>query len=161
INDGWDRGCHELYNQPVKGIGISSNLPEDLQQQLRDRRQITLSYQEEVRFQASYRPLSEKLKDEKLVQAVSRLLNYIQYTQKRSLVHLKHAEVIELKDYLSLDMYSKRNLELTETILRKGKHGSLLWVLDQTVTAMGSRMLRRWLERPLLNREKIERRLES
>src|SRR5699024_12075811 len=77
-------------------------------------------------FHASYRPLSEKLNDEKLVQAFSRLLNYIQYTQKRSLDHLKQAEVIELKDYLSLDMYSKRNLELTETILRKGKHGSLL-----------------------------------
>ncbi|HLR80494.1 MAG TPA: DNA mismatch repair protein MutS [Bacillota bacterium] len=161
INDGWDRVIHELYNQPVKEIVISSNLPEDLQQQLRDRLQITLSYQDEVSFHASYRPLSEKLNDEKLVQAFSRLLNYIQYTQKRSLDHLKQAEVIELKDYLSLDMYSKRNLELTETILRKGKHGSLLWVLDQTVTAMGSRMLRRWLERPLLNREKIERRLES
>src|SRR5690625_3667544 len=57
-------------------------------------------------------------------------------------------------------MYSKRNLELTETIMKKGKHGSLLWVLDQTVTAMGSRMLKKWLERPLLDKDRIETRLE-
>src|SRR5690625_1879242 len=56
-------------------------------------------------------------------------------------------------------MYSKRNLELTETIMKQGKHGSLLWVLDQTVTAMGARTLKRWLERPLLNKDHIEKRL--
>src|SRR5699024_4035390 len=61
---------------------------------------------------------------------------------------------------LSLDMYSKRNLELTETNLKKTQHGSLLWVLDQTMTAMGSRMLKKWLERPLLNRQQIEHRLD-
>ncbi|HEX6593563.1 MAG TPA: DNA mismatch repair protein MutS [Bacillota bacterium] len=161
INGGWDRVIHELYNQPVKEIVISSSLPEESQEQLRDRLQVTLSYQDEVNFHAEYRSLCENLNDERLIKSFSRLLNYIQHTQKRSLDHLKQAEVIELKNYLSLDMYSKRNLELTETILRKGKHGSLLWVLDQTVTAMGSRMLRSWLERPLLNENEIERRLES
>src|SRR5690625_4527555 len=55
-------------------------------------------------------------------------------------------------------MYSKRNLELTETILKKGKHGSLLWVLDQTVTAMGARTQKKWVERPLLHQEAIEHR---
>lgn len=58
-------------------------------------------------------------------------------------------------------MYSKRNLELTETIMKKGKHGSLLWVLDKTATAMGSRMLKKWLERPLLDQNQIEARLEA
>src|SRR5690606_11612305 len=90
----------------------------------------------------------------------SRLLNYIQHTQKRSLEHLKPAEVIELKNYLSLDMYSKRNLELTETMLKNKKRGSLLWVLDETVTAMGARLLKKWIERPLLNKEQIEQRLD-
>src|SRR5699024_8550955 len=83
-----------------------------------------------------------------------------QETQKRSLDHLQPAEVIELTDYLSLDMYSKRNLELTETIMKKGKHGSLLWVLDKTVTAMGSRTLKKWMERPLLWKKQIEERLD-
>ncbi|MFD2045726.1 DNA mismatch repair protein MutS [Ornithinibacillus salinisoli] len=161
ISHGWDAVIHELYNQPIKEIVISSNLPEESQQQLRDRLQVTLSYQDEVNFNAEYRNLCEKLNDERLMKAFSRLLNYIQHTQKRSLDHLQQAEIIELANHLSLDMYSKRNLELTETILRKGKQGSLLWVLDKTVTAMGSRMLKKWLERPLLVREQIEERLNT
>ncbi|PJH69413.1 DNA mismatch repair protein MutS, partial [Salmonella enterica subsp. enterica serovar Typhimurium] len=86
--------------------------------------------------------------------------NYTEATQKRSLSHLQQAEVIERNEYLSLDMYSKRNLELTEKMMKKRKHGSLLWVLDQTVTAMGSRMLRKWLDKPLLNQQRIESRQE-
>ncbi|RLL45392.1 DNA mismatch repair protein MutS [Oceanobacillus piezotolerans] len=161
ITDGWDAVIHELYSQPIKEIVVSSNLPEQLQTQLKDRLNVTLSYQDEVNFNAEYRNLSENINnDERLMKAFSRLLNYIQFTQKRSLDHLQKAEVIELKDYLSLDMYSKRNLELTETIIKKGKHGSLLWVLDQTVTAMGSRLLKKWLERPLLSKTRIEKRLD-
>ncbi|MFD1850309.1 DNA mismatch repair protein MutS [Oceanobacillus bengalensis] len=159
INQGWDAVIHELFNQPIKEVVISSELPEDLQRELRDRLQVTLSYQDEVTFNAEYRNLSENINnDTRLMEAFSRLLNYIQHTQKRSLDHLQKAEVIELNEYLSLDMYSKRNLELTETIIKKGKHGSLLWVLDQTVTAMGSRMLKKWIERPLLDRTRIENR---
>src|SRR5690625_1852822 len=160
ITEGWEAVIHELNNQNVKEMVIDSGLPEDKQDQLRERLNVTLSYQDEVNFHGEYRDLCENLNDERLIKAFSRLLNYVQNTQKRSLDHLKKAEVIELKSYMSLDMYSKRNLELTETIMKKGKHGSLLWVLDQTVTAMGSRMLKKWLERPLLDKSRIENRLE-
>ena len=158
ITNGWDAVIHELFNQTIKEIVISSKLPKDLQTQLKNRLQVTLSYQDEVNFNAEFRSLCDHLNDERLMKAFSRLLNYIQSTQKRSLDHLQPAEVIELKNYLALDMYSKRNLELTETILKKGKHGSLLWVLDQTVTAMGARTLKKWVERPLLHQEAIEHR---
>lgn len=158
IDDNWDAVIHELYNQPVKEIVISSNLTDELQQQLRDKLHVVLSYQDEVKFNAEYRSLCDNINDERLMKGFSRLLNYIQDTQKRSMDHLQPAEVIELTDYLSLDMYSKRNLELTETILKKGKHGSLLWVLDKTVTAMGSRTLKKWIERPLLWSKQIEKR---
>src|SRR5699024_1893087 len=104
--------------------------------------------------------LCDNLDDERFIKAFSRLLNYIQKTQKRSLDHLQPAKVIELKDYLTLDMFSKRNLELTETILKKTRRGSLLWVLDRTMTSMGSRLLKKWLDRPLLNKQRIEERLE-
>src|SRR5690625_5697529 len=57
-------------------------------------------------------------------------------------------------------MYTRRNLELTETIMKKSKYGSLLWVLDETVTAMGARTLKKWLERPLIRQTLIEDRLE-
>lgn len=159
IEAGWEAVLHELYNQPIKEIVISSTLEEDLQAQLKERLQVTLSYQDEITFNGEYRDLAENLNDERLMTAFSRLLNYIQQTQKRSLDHLQQATVIELKNYLSLDMFSKRNLELTETIIKKGKHGSLLWVLDETITAMGSRTLKKWLERPLLTKTEIERRL--
>src|SRR5690625_5224558 len=160
IKNGWEAVLHELFNQSIKEIVISSGLPENLQEQLHDKLQVTLSYQDEVNFNAEYRDLCDHINDKRLIEAFSRLLNYIQYTQKRSLDHLQPAEVIELKNYLSLDMYSKRNLELTETIMKQGKHGSLLWVLDHTVTAMGARMLKKWLERPLLNKKQIEKRLD-
>ncbi|MFD2628464.1 DNA mismatch repair protein MutS [Oceanobacillus kapialis] len=161
IEEGFEAVIHEFYNQPIREIVISSTLPEDLQCQLRSRLQVTLSYQDEVKFSAEYRDLSENLNDERFMTAFSRLLNYVQDTQKRSLDHLQQAQIINRKNYLSLDMYSKRNLELTETIMKKGKQGSLLWVLDKTVTAMGSRMLKKWLERPLLHKDKIEERLEA
>ncbi|WP_099158175.1 DNA mismatch repair protein MutS [Virgibacillus ndiopensis] len=159
VTHGWDAVIHELYNQPIKEIVVSSNLPENWQQELRGKLNVTVSYQDEITFNGEYRNLCDELNDERLMKAFSRLLNYIQHTQKRSLDHLQPAKVIELKNYLSLDMYSKRNLELTETIIKKGKHGSLLWVLDRTVTAMGSRLLKKWLERPLINKTLIEKRL--
>lgn len=159
IEDGWDAVIHELFNQPIKEIVISSGLNETMQQELKEKLQITISYQDEVTFNAEYRNLTGNLNDERFMQAFSRLLNYIQKTQMRSLDHLQQAAVIERSNYLNLDMYSKRNLELTETIIKKGKHGSLLWVLDRTVTAMGARMLKKWLERPLLNQAHIEKRL--
>ena len=59
---------------------------------------------------------------------------------------------------MKIDYYSKRNLELTETIRSKGKKGSLLWLLDETKTAMGARLLKQWLDRPLINKKQIERR---
>src|SRR5690625_42406 len=160
ITTGWEAVIHEFFNQSIKEIVISSTLPKELQDHLQDRLQVTLSYQDQVDFSAEYRGLCDHINDERLLEAFSRLLNYIQRTQKRSLDHLQPAELIELKDYLSLDMYSKRNLELTETIMKKNKYGSLLWVLDKTVTAMGARTLKRWVERPLLHPEQIERRLE-
>ncbi|GAA0444934.1 DNA mismatch repair protein MutS [Lentibacillus halophilus] len=159
ISAGWNAVLHELYNQPVKEMVISSELPDVLQNDLKDKLNITLSYMDDTTFNAEYRELCSHLNDQRLVKAFSRLLNYIQETQKRSLDHLQPAAVIELDQHLSLDMYSKRNLELTETIMKKGKHGSLLWVLDQTVTAMGSRMLKKWLDRPLLYKQEIENRL--
>lgn len=159
IELGWDGVIHELYNQPIKEIVVSSKLPEELQHQLKSRLHVTLSYQDEVTFNAEYRNLCENIDDERLLTAFSRLLNYVQHTQKRSLDHMQQAQVIALQHHLSLDMYSKRNLELTETLMKKEKYGSLLWVLDKTVTAMGSRMLKKWLERPLLNAQEIEKRL--
>src|SRR5690625_6917286 len=159
ITSGWETVLHELFNQSVKEIVIASTLPQQYVQYIEHRLQMTISYEDEVNFNAEYRPLCENLTDERLLEAFSRLLNYIQRTQKRSVDHLQRAEIIELNNYLTLDMYSKRNLELTETILQKDRYGSLLWLLDETNTAMGSRLLKQWIERPLIDESSIEVRL--
>ncbi|WP_407271501.1 DNA mismatch repair protein MutS [Radiobacillus sp. PE A8.2] len=160
IKNGWNAVISELFQRPVKEIVISSNLSENYQTELQARLQVTLSYQDETIIENAYVKLADNLETPELKQAFGRMLNYIQRTQKRSLDHLKPAQIIALNQFMNLDMYSKRNLELTETILRKGKHGSLLWVLDHTITAMGARMLKKWLERPLLNQSLIDDRFD-
>src|SRR5699024_11851787 len=88
IQDGWDAVIHELFNQSIKEIVVSSQLPKTYQQQLRKRLHVTLSYEDEVNFKGEYRKLCEDLTDERMVEAFSRLLNYIKRTHKRSLDHL-------------------------------------------------------------------------
>ncbi|USG68036.1 DNA mismatch repair protein MutS [Brevibacillus ruminantium] len=92
---------------------------------------------------------------------VNTLLHYIGATQKRSLAHMRLIKRYDAKQYLQMDGFSRRNLELTETIRDKSKKGSLLWLLDRTETAMGGRMLRRWIERPLVNKTELEARLDA
>ena len=67
-------------------------------------------------------------------------------------------ETYQIHQYMKIDYYSKRNLELTETIRSKGKKGSFLWLLDETITAMGGRLLKQWIDRPLIYQKKIESR---
>ncbi|MFS0553155.1 DNA mismatch repair protein MutS [Brevibacillus sp. 179-C9.3 HS] len=93
--------------------------------------------------------------------AVNALLFYIGTTQKRSLAHMRLLKQYDAKQYLQMDGFSRRNLELTETIRDKTKKGSLLWLLDRTQTAMGGRLLRRWIERPLLKRDQLDARLSA
>jgi DNA mismatch repair protein MutS len=89
------------------------------------------------------------------------LLSYLKETQKRSLDHLHRVNLYEAAAFMVLDQFTRRNLELVETIREKSKKGSLLWLLDQTVTAMGGRLLRRWIDKPLLSKAEIERRQEA
>lgn len=160
IEDGFEAVIHELDKQQVKEVVVDSKFPETYQERIKKQLQAVISIEDDVKFIGEFRHLYDELTDERFVHAFSRMLNYIENTQKRSLNHLQKPKVIELKQYLSLDMYSKRNLELTETIMKKTKYGSLLWVLDETVTAMGARMLKKWIERPLINEKAINRRLD-
>ena len=160
LEDDFSAVIHELSNRQVKELVIGSSLHEAYQKDLETQLQVVLSYEDNVNFIGEFRHLFDHLHDERFLKAFSRLLNYIIHTQKRSLHHLQKPEVIELQNYVSLDMYSKRNLELTETIRKKARYGSLLWVMDKTVTAMGARMLKKWLERPLMDRKQINDRLE-
>ncbi len=89
------------------------------------------------------------------------LLQYLYDTQKNSLSNVTGLTVYSAGRYMLLDSATRRNLELTETLREKQKRGSLLWVLDRTRTAMGARLLHRFLEQPLIEREAIERRFDA
>lgn len=92
--------------------------------------------------------------------AAGALLQYLYDTQKTTLDHFTHLYPYLTSKYMLLDSSTRRNLELTETLREKQKRGSLLWVLDKTKTAMGARMLRQYLEQPLIDKEQIEQRLD-
>lgn len=89
------------------------------------------------------------------------VLQYLYETQKSSLSHITHLNPYISSKYMLLDSSTRRNLELVETLREKQKRGSLLWVLDKTKTAMGARMLRTYVEQPLVEREEIEKRLDA
>ena len=88
------------------------------------------------------------------------LLNYLYETQKSALNHLNQIIPYSVESYMILDSATRRNLELCETLRDKEKRGSLLWVLDKTKTAMGARLLREYIEQPLLNKNEIEARFQ-
>ncbi|EGD48785.1 DNA mismatch repair protein MutS [Ruminiclostridium papyrosolvens DSM 2782] len=95
------------------------------------------------------------------VNASGALLTYLESTQKVNLSHIQNFNLYALEEYMILDASSRRNLELTETMREKSKKGSLLWVLDKTMTSMGGRLLRKWIEQPLINHGDISLRLNA
>ncbi len=120
---------------------------------------ITTTYGELLDFAvAGY----EKLKEYPYAKEASKLLfAYIRETQKIDMKHISSVEYYSTSKYMTLDSIARRNLELTETLRDRSKKGSLLWVLDKTSTSMGGRLLRRWIEKPLMDVNEINHRLDG
>ncbi|MGN1301185.1 MAG: hypothetical protein ACI4U9_01465 [Clostridia bacterium] len=95
------------------------------------------------------------------VASINALLDYLNQTQKIKLEHINLIHIYSTNRYMSLDITARRNLELTERMHDKSKKGTLLWVLDKTLTSMGGRLLRRWINEPLVNVSEINNRLEA
>lgn len=89
------------------------------------------------------------------------VLQYLIETQKTNLSHILNISTYSTSQYMMLDISSRRNLELTETFREKSRKGSLLWVLDRTKSVLGARLLRKWIEQPLLNSDDIRKRINS
>lgn len=142
---------------------------------IRERFQIYISKQEEEKFSNNSEELLNKynivnedgneikdINDKTLcICAINGLLTYILETQKTSLDHINKITLYNNTKYMCLDINARRNLELTEKLRDKSKKGTLLWVLDKTSTSMGGRRLRRWLNDPLLDVERINKRLNA
>ena len=104
----------------------------------------------------------QNLKERKLaVKSINALIEYLNETQMTSLEHINTITIYNLSRYMTLDINARRNLEITEKLRDKSKKGTLLWVLDKTSTSMGGRLLRRWLNDPLIDTKEIQERLEA
>ena len=142
---------------------------------IRERFEIYVTKLEESEFLGDYKVIDERyhlqddngefvetIKDKGLcVASTSGLIKYLLDTQKNSLDHINTLKIYSTTKYMSLDINARRNLEITEKLRDKSKKGTLLWVLDKTSTAMGGRLLRRWLSDPLIDSKQINSRLDA
>ena len=121
---------------------------------------ILVSYYDNDQYNEKYDAIFHQINDLKQIKVASLLLNYLLETQKRELEHLQIIEEVKKDDFMTMDLYTKKSLELIENARDHEKYGSLFWLLDMTKTAMGSRLLKSYIDRPLLKKEDIERRLD-
>ena len=142
----------------TKEIVLGSEIPEGLQKNLAERLGLVFSRQETIEDNAEFSFLTADITDELEKEATGKLLTYLSVTQKRSLGHIQKAEEYQPEHFLKLDYFSKTNLELTRSILTGKKQGTLLWLLDETKTAMGGRLLKQWIDRPLIQKRQINAR---
>ena len=145
---------NQLATMEIKEIVVESNCTYSFHEG------IMVSRYDNETFNEKYQDIFKNIKDLKQIKVATLLLNYLIETQKRDLEHLQIIEEINNKDYMTMDLYTKKSLELTENARDHEKYGSLFWLLDMTKSAMGARLLKNYIDRPLLNQQAIEKRLD-
>ncbi|MGY3779069.1 DNA mismatch repair protein MutS [Isobaculum melis] len=149
---------NELSLLQTKEVVVHSDFEVAQQNIIKQRLNCMISYDDQVAENATFQFLTQNIAHNLMKDSLKILLNYLNVTQKRTLDHLQRAEEYTIDHFLKLDHYSKRNLELTESIRGESKKGTMLWLLDETKTAMGGRLLKQWIDRPLIQKKKIENR---
>lgn len=155
-----DRLVSELDALDVSEIVISSTFDKNSFSSLTLRKSIIVSYEDNDEVTLDYNAILEDIKDIRQMRTIVRLINYLVNTQKRNLDYIKKASIVKTNQFLNMDSYTRMNLELTRTIRSEDRYGSLLWVLDKTKTAMGGRLIKNWIVKPLYDLEKINYRLD-
>jgi len=148
----------EIVSLDIKEVVVSSKVDRGILSILENQFKILVTINDDIVDIEDYKNVYEDITDDRLVMAIKHLLTYITSTQMKSLSHIQRAVIKENKNVLKMDMHTKRNLELTETLRLKQRNFSLIWLLDKTKTAMGSRMLKSYIENPLINKDDINRR---
>ena len=151
----------EIVGLNIKEIVMNSKVDKNILSILKNQFKITVTISDEVENDKQYEYIYEDIGDVPYIETIKHLLTYITNTQKRSLTHLQKAIIKENKNYLKMDVHTKRNLELTETLRLKQRNYSLIWLLDKTKTAMGSRTLKNMIENPLIDKKEIEKRYDT
>ena len=150
----------EIVSIGIKEVVVQDKIDINILNMLKNQFKITISKLNEIEDLKDYKYIYEEIEDIRYIETLKHLLTYINNTQKRNLSHLQKVVIKENKNYLKMNIHTKRNLELTETLRLKSRNYSLLWLLDKTKTAMGSRMLKQMIENPLINKDEINRRYD-
>ncbi len=160
---------NEISKYNPKEILVQKTIDEKLLKEIKERFKCAFTrfddeffmQDKEVNLDKQFSNFETIKNDDFILNAGNALMKYLIDTQKVSLSHINVIKRYSVIDYMSIDINSRRNLELTETLREKSKKGSLLWVLDKTSTAMGARQLRRWIEEPLIAKNSINERLDA
>lgn len=152
---------NELLQISPKEIIISNFFDQSHLEKYINAQGVVVSINNEYEVPSVFENLYKDLPSKEEKKTFKRLLNYIIRTQKRELMHLKKAEILEASSYLRMDSNTIRNLELTETLRQNNRIGSLFWLIDKCETAMGSRYLKKQILRPLVNKDVLETRYDT
>ena len=149
----------EIVSIGIKEIVVSDRFDKDITYILKENFNIAISIFDEINDINKY--IYEDVTDIRYINVIKHLLSYIDCTQLKDLSHFQKVIIKENKNSLKMDIHTKRNLELTETIRLKQRQHSLIWLLDKTKTAMGSRLLKSYIENPLVDKDEIEKRYDT
>ena len=150
----------DVLSLSLNEIVVKSNFDKNIIDILKNKHRLNISIFDEDLDTSLYKNIYSSLGDDKYIESVKYLLSYLISTQKRDLSHLQVVRVKDNSTYLKMDINTIRNLELTESLKLKSRSYSLLWLLDKTKTAMGSRMLKNWIENPLVDIIDINKRYD-
>ena len=148
----------ELINLSIKEVIVNSEVNREILYNLKNNYNILITITDEVEEYETYDYIYSGVNDLRLITSIKHLLTYITKTKKTNLKYLKKVVLNNENDHLIFDYHTKKNLELTETIRDNSRNNSLLWLMDKTKTAMGSRLLKQNLVSPFTNLDLIERR---
>ena len=150
----------EIVNNNINELVVKEPIDNRIIDILKKQYNISISYEDNETEIKEYKDLYKHIDDFRVLSSAFILLNYLSETQKRSLDHLQKITLRSYTSYLKMDIHTKRNLDLVRNLRTNERTYSLLWLLDKTKTAMGSRMLKQMIENPLVNREEIEKRYD-
>lgn len=150
-----------LLGNNVREIVIQEKFDKKIVKMIEEMQTITVSYHNDNALKEEYRHLLNGIEDDRVETAFGVLTNYLDETQKRNMAHLNAVEMVYENDFLQMDFSTKQNLELTSS-LRSNSRSQTLWsFLDKCRSSMGSRLLKKWIEYPLVDTAMINRRLDA
>lgn len=147
-----------IANLGAKEIVVSSMFDPKLVKNIEQTFNVVTSFEDDNSLRPNYQDIFVNVKDQGLIRVAARLINYLVKIERRDLNYFKLINVSQPQDFLQIDQFSRVNLELTRTIRSEDKYGSLFWLLDETKTAMGRRLLKTYINQPLRDLNKIYRR---